>query len=559
VSVPTLADSFRHLACLAEVRGDPGARTLRAVQTHLDRLTPAALSALIEAARAPSKPDLPDMDRPAADRVREAVTLGAEPLIRAARARVPLLHRLLLERNAITHDEAATLARDHGVVTLGDLQAFLAEPRSSRLPTVMHARLKSAASALAAELRPVPLGRACEVLGACLDATVRLAGVDAGMIAGDARRFEPLVDHLVLAARSPHPSATVDAVTASRPVDDVLHRTARRALVSVRGTEVDIRVAAPDEFGTMVFAATGAPGHVAHMRRRRSGLDLCAREEDVYARAGLPWIPPELRNDSGEIEAALAGRLPRLVERTDIRGDLHMHSTYSDGQDTVEAMLRAAAALGYEYAAITDHSENAAASRTVMPDQLARQRDEIERLRPLFPSMEILHGLEVDILQDGRLDCADAILERLDIVLASLHDHSGQGPEALTRRCLRAIHHPLVNVITHPSNQIVGRRPGYSMDFEAIYAAAAGTGTALEIDGAPSHLDLDGAHARAAVAAGVTVTIDSDCHRASGLERQMTFGIGTARRGWVEARNVLNTRPMHEVKAFIRAKRVPVG
>ncbi|MBA2306449.1 MAG: PHP domain-containing protein, partial [Acidobacteria bacterium] len=234
---------------------------------------------------------------------------------------------------------------------------------------------------------------------------------------------------------------------------------------------------------------------------------------------------------------------------------LHMHSTFSDGQDTLEAMITSAALLGYEYVAITDHSTSAAASRTVSLDLLARQREEIERLRERFPTMAILHGTEVEILPDGRLDFADAVLERLDVVLASLHDAAGQDGPALTRRCIEAMRHPLVNIITHPANRLVGRRPGYPMDYAAVYAAAVETGTALEIDGAPSHLDLDGEHAHEAVAAGVTVTIDSDCHRARSLDRQMQLGIGTARRGWVEPRHVLNTRTLELVRDFIQAKR----
>jgi DNA polymerase (family 10) len=262
-----------------------------------------------------------------------------------------------------------------------------------------------------------------------------------------------------------------------------------------------------------------------------------------------------MRNDMGEIAAAAAGPLPELVSRADIRGDLHMHSTYSDGQDTLATMVAACVAIGYEYVAITDHSERAAAARTLSLDALARQRDEILRLRAEYPQITILHGIEVDILADGRLDFADDILEQLDIVLASLHDAARQDGPALTRRCVEAIKHPLVNVITHPANQLVGRRAGYALDFPAVYAAAAETGTALEIDGAPSHLDLDGEHARAAVAAGVTVTIDSDCHRARALDRQMRLGVGTARRGWVEPRHVLNCRPLTEVLSFIAAKR----
>jgi DNA polymerase (family 10) len=218
-------------------------------------------------------------------------------------------------------------------------------------------------------------------------------------------------------------------------------------------------------------------------------------------------------------------------------------------------MIMAAHALGYEYIAVTDHSEHAGASRTVTPSDLARQRDEIDGLREDAHGMTILQGLEADILPDGTLDCPDAVLKSLDIVLASLHDAGGHGRKRLTERCLAAIRHPLVSVITHPGNQLVGHRPAYDLDYDAIYAAAAETGTALEIDGAPSHLDLDGDRAREAVRAGVTLVVDSDCHRAGALDRQMRLGIGTARRGWVEPHHVLNTRPVGAVLAFIAGKR----
>jgi DNA polymerase (family X) len=259
------------------------------------------------------------------------------------------------------------------------------------------------------------------------------------------------------------------------------------------------------------------------------------------------------------VEAAAAGRLPVLVEVRDIRGDLHMHSTYSDGQDPLDVMVAAAHALGYEYIAITDHSERAGAPRTVSLDALARQRDEIAALRERYPSMAILHGIEVDIMPDGRLDFPDAVLEPLDIVLASLHDAAGQSGRRLTKRCLAAIRHPLVSIVTHPLNQIVGRRGGYPLDYAAVYQAAAETGTALEIDGAPLHLDLDGTHAREAVSAGVTVVVDGDCHRAGALARHMRFGVGTARRGWVEPGHVLNTRSLEDVRRFVAAKRRGTG
>jgi DNA polymerase (family 10) len=220
-------------------------------------------------------------------------------------------------------------------------------------------------------------------------------------------------------------------------------------------------------------------------------------------------------------------------------------------------MIGAAAALGYEYVAITDHSEHAAASRTITVDALSRQKDEIDALRGRFPDLTILQGIEVDILADGSLDCPDAVLSRLDIVLASLHEQHGHDRGRLTERCLQAIRHPLVSIITHPANQLVGHRAGYDMDYDRIYAEAAANGTILEIDGAPNHLDLDGDRAQAAVLAGVTVSIDSDCHKASALARQMALGVGTARRGGVTAVQVANTRPLAALRQLLARKRRP--
>jgi DNA polymerase (family X) len=374
--------------------------------------------------------------------------------------------------------------------------------------------------------------------------------------AGAIRRFETLIPAIVLVARCSNPAETLDALAGIGTLDDAIRRTNNGIIVSYRQSEVEIRLATPDGYGSVLFEATGSDDHCRAVRAGRDRGMPRPSEELVYAESGLPWIPPELRENSGEIEAAATGTLPTLLERRDIRGDLHIHTTWSDGRDSTATMVQACAALGYEYIAITDHSQNAMASRTLAAGQVALQREEIDGLRDAHPAMVILHGVEVDILPDGTLDFPDHLLERFDIVLASLHEHVGHDGARLTERCLAAIHHPLVNVITHPSNQLPGRRPGYPLDFEAIYAAAAETGTALEIDGSPSHLDLDGEHARAAVQAGVTVAVDSDCNRASALDRQMRLGVGLARRGWVEPRRVLNTRPIDELLRFLRAKRL---
>ena len=545
-----------HLARLAEIRGGAALADLRCIVAHLDRLSPSERDRFEEDLRA-GRPVCPiGAERLTADLARLA-SGQADAVLDAARGALPALLRRLLSSETLTADEALALAMDAGVATLHDLDAALQSPtRLTALPASAAARIRAAAPALFAELRPIPLGRATDLLEYVVALLEKNApGLLARSASGDARRFEPLVRTLSVAASAEHPARALEGFCSAPGVETVLHRATGRAVVVVQQTEVDVRIVTPQEYGARLFAATGTPGHLRAVRSRQRGEVRAAREEDVYAAAGLPWIAPELRQATGEFEAAAEGRLPRLITREAIRGDLHMHSTYSDGQDSLETMVRASLALGYEYIAITDHSERAAASRTVTLDLLGRQRDEIARLRERYPGITILHGIEVDILPDGRLDFPDPVLERLDIVLASLHDAAGQDGPALTRRCIQAIRHPLVNVITHPANQLVGRREGYPLDYQAIYDAAALAGTALEIDGAPSHLDLDGEHAREAIAAGVTVTIDSDCHRAGALRKQMTLGVGTARRGWVEARHVLNCRPLADVRAFIQAKR----
>jgi DNA polymerase (family 10) len=264
-------------------------------------------------------------------------------------------------------------------------------------------------------------------------------------------------------------------------------------------------------------------------------------------------VVPELRDLEGDLAEEARG-VARLVSRDDIRGDLHVHTLWSDGRDSVEAVARAAVALGYEYVAITDHSPRAAASRVLTLDHLVRQLEDVERVRRRLPQLAILHGAEVDILPDGSLDFPDDVLDRLDIVLASLHDAAGQTPDALLQRYLGAIQHPRVHLITHPANRLVGRDEGYDLDYDTLFAAAVATGTVLEIDGAPGHLDMDGRLARRAIRAGVTVSVDSDCHNVTRLGLQMSLGLGTARRGGVRPQHVINTRPLSEVLAYFAAK-----
>ena len=390
----------------------------------------------------------------------------------------------------------------------------------------------------------------------------RRAGLDADSMTpvGSLRRVAADVGDVALLAIVP---------SATHP--DVLRGFARLpAVVSARGA-VTLHLGAPEDAGTALVWHTGSRAHtnqlVTHAALAglrfadatltdRTGTRLpCATEAEFYSRLGLPFIAPELRNATGEVEAAAAGRLPALVEERDIRGDLHTHSTWSDGQNTVADMVSAAKQLGYEYVAITDHSESAWSSRKLARADVPRQRKEIDALRSRVTGIEILHGVEVDIMPDGTLDFDDDLLRGFDIVLASLHDSGGHDGRRLTDRYLRTLDNPLVNVITHPANRSPGQSPGYALDYDRLFDAAMATGTALEIDGAPGHLDLDGDIARQAAAAGVTLVIDSDCHRLESLARQMQFGVGTARRGWVEPRHVLNTRTAADVRRFVAAKR----
>jgi DNA polymerase (family X) len=389
--------------------------------------------------------------------------------------------------------------------------------------------------------------------------------------AGSLRRGQDLVNDLVFVIATDAPTAVLDALEASAQVGGVLLRETDRIALTLEGAEVAVHCRVPQTASALLLHLTGSQKHLDRLRQvgteRRCRLDdeglrgvddrrlLASTEDGIYAALGLPFIPPELRNEGDEVDAARAGRLPTLVSRADIRGDLHMHTHWSDGRDSVDAMVSQAVALGYEYMAITDHSPSSAASRNLSLDDVDRQADAIGSARERYPQVAILHGVEVDILPDGGLDFPDWLLQRFDIVLASLHDRAGHSPAKLLQRYEAAMTHPLVSIITHPMNRSGPERPGYELDVDRLFELAIETGTVLEVDGAPSHLDLDATLARRAVAAGVTLSIDSDAHRTELLDRHMKLGLLTARRGWVAPGNVLNTRPHAELMEFLARKR----
>ena len=504
-----------------------------------------------------------DGDPQLRQRLQHMYEAGAWVLLESAIADLPADLRWLFESGAVTIPQLASIYEHLGATSAADLGDAVAR-RSIRLIPGLDETTESAVAAALPTLRRtiprIPLGRAIGIVDPVIDYLRSSSGVEWVTPAGSLRRGQDSIGDMEIVAASDNPGDVIEQLARLPEVGRVLLTSERRLYVLLDRVQLGVRFPRPSEAGAALLQATGSREHIRRLEgfARDRNVDLfapAATEDEVYARLGLPFIPAEIRDGDDEIRAAREGLLPRLVSRADIRGDLHMHSSWSDGRDTAEAMVSASRDLGYEYIAITDHSPRSGASRALTIDGVSRQAEEIAGLRERYPEIAILHGCEVDILPDGRLDFADRILQQFDIVLASLHDDAGQAPEALERRYLAAMKHPLVAIITHPTNRLIPYRRGYDLDYERVFAAAVETGTVVEIDGAPVHLDLDGALARRAVAAGATLVIDSDCHRADALERQMDLGVTTARRGWVEAKHVLNARPLSDVRALLARKR----
>jgi DNA polymerase (family 10) len=499
---------------------------------------------------------------------------GGWVLLESAIADLPTDLRWLFESGAVTIEQLAALHQALGVISCADLLVEVQRQEIRRvagLDETVESAIARALPTLRAAIARIPLGRAMAIVDPIVGLLREMPGIEWVAPAGSLRRGQDMVGDIELLAPAADPSPAFDAILRLPDIAHTLHRGRRRLYLLVDRVQIGIRCPPPESAGAVLLHLTGSGLHLRKLGEaadargwtlepeglvcRADSTRVAASEEAIYATLKLPWIPPEIRNGDDEVSAAAAGTLPTLLTQNDIRGDLHMHTLWSDGRDSTATMVEASLALGYEYIAITDHSPHAASSRTLTADTVKRQAQEIAALREQYPQMAILHGCEADILADGRLDFADRILERFDIVLASLHERLGHSPERLLQRYVTAMRHPLVTLITHPTNRLLPYRSGYDLDYDRLFAAAVETRTALEIDGAPPHLDMDGALARRAIAAGVTVSVDSDCHRAEMLGRQMTLGVLTARRGWAEPRHVLNSRPIEDIRLFISAKR----
>ena len=398
-------------------------------------------------------------------------------------------------------------------------------------------------------------------LGGLLVRLLRERGVVRVSLAGSLRRWADIVGDIDLLAAGDEPGPILAAFAALPPVSEVVERRERDIRVALDGgLSAQLRVVPPDHWGGALVARSSAEGHCAALREladRRGLGDPFAlpfdEEADLYAALGLPTIPPELREGRGEVAAALAGRLPRLIARDDLRGDLHSHSTWSDGGATIAQMAEAAIARDYAYLGVSDHTHGLTVANGLDETRLRAQWIEIDRLNAELAPFRLLKSAEVEIRRDGALDLPDSVLAELDLVIASLHSGLRGDRATVTGRLLRAIRNPHVDIIAHPSGRIVGGRAGADYDWDAVFAAAAETGTALEINAAPERLDLTDETARRALDAGVTLTIDCDAHSVANLDL-MPFGLAVARRAWATPDRVLNTRPLAEVLAWARGE-----
>jgi len=413
-----------------------------------------------------------------------------------------------------------------------------------------------------------PIGVVLPQAQAVVDALGGVGGVEAVSVAGSLRRMRDTIADIDIVVATRSPRAVMDVVAGLPEIGRVLGRgpTLTSALLGTAGVQCDVRAVEPESYGAALQYFTGSKDHNVQLRELavRRGLKvneygvfrvedeskIAGRtEEDVYGALALQWIPPEIREAQGEIDLAQRGALPTLIGLGEIRGDLHMHTTWSDGDDTAEAMARAAKARGYEYIAITDHSRSLKFAGGVSVEDLRAHADAVRALADRV-GIRVLIGSEVDILPDGSLDYPDEVLRTLDLVIGSVHSRFRMSQDEMTRRVITAMQNPHLDVLGHPTGRLVGQRPPFDLDLEAVVDAARTTETLLEINAYPERLDLRDSQVRLARDRGALFEIGTDSHRVDHL-RTMPYGIGTARRGWVEAPSVINTWPLARLLDFL--------
>lgn len=403
-----------------------------------------------------------------------------------------------------------------------------------------------------------PLGRVLPIASDIVEHLKKNAPVDKIDLAGSLRRWKDTIKDIDILATSDNPKEVMKVFVHLPYVKDVLMQgTTKSTVIIHENLQVDLRVVEKESYGAALAYFTGSKAHNIRLREMamKKGLKINEygifrekderkiggeKEEDVYKILGLPYIPPELREDQGEIEAAQEGRLPRLVTAEDIKGDLHVHSKWSDGSHTFEQLVEAAKERGYSYIAITDHSKGLGIARGLTEERLQEQKKEINAVNKKLKGFRIIHGIEVDIRSDGSLDISDDVLKELDIVVASIHSGFKQSRKQLTYRLVSAMKNPYVSIIAHPTGRLIGERDAYDVDMDEIFTIAKKTGTAIEINAYPLRLDINDTYAKKAKEMGIPIVISTDTHVTNQLD-YMRYGVSIARRGWLEKDDVLNT------------------
>ncbi len=565
-----IAKVFQDMADLLELKGENPfkirayQRAARAIE-HL----PKEIEIMLEEGE--DLQSIPGVGEAIAKKTIELVTTGKLHVYEELKAQFPEGITTLLEIPGIGPKTANRLSSELGIKSVDELEQAIKDGRVAklfRLGEKTADNILQQIQALRRKDQRIPIGEALPVVDAILNALRPLPGVKNLTAAGSLRRFRETVGDIDLMGTADNPEEVINAFVALPQIREVLAKGPTKASVILPGgLQADLRMVEHDSFGSLLQYFTGSKQHniALRLRGQKQGLKLSeygitdlttdrlekfATEESFYHRLGLQYIPPELREDVGEVEMAERNAIPRLVELSDIKGDIHVHTNWSDGHDSIEAMVQAAKALGYQYLAITDHSGGRGIAHGLTQERLRQQIDEIKRLNQHLGGIRLLCGIEVDIRADGSIDLPEELLAQLDVVIAAIHSAMGQSEQQITRRTLSAIENPHIDVIAHPTCRLLGEREPVAVDLEAVFRAAVKHNKALEINAMPSRLDLKDTHIYRARELGVKLILGTDAHSAAQLGF-MRFGVGIARRGWCQPEHILNTRPVEALMAFL--------
>lgn len=516
---------------------------------------------------------IPGIGRELAAKIGEFLSTGTSRYLEELRQEVPpgLLDMLAVAE--VGPKTVHTIYSHLGITSLEQLAEAARKRQLRQLPGLgpkTELRILKGINLVNSRRGRMPLGVALPLAEELYEDLASLDGVEAISFTGSLRRCRDEVGDVDLLVAAGEGERIVELFSHSPRLAQILAKGKNRVVARTElGIEVDLWVVAPDQYAPALLWATGSRRHYQRLQERAAALDIelaecqvlksgkpltVKAEEEIYRLLELAYIPPELREDRGEVEAAAKGKLPSLVTLADIQGDFHSHTNWSDGVESIEEMAAAARERGYRYLAITDHSHALGVAGGLTPERVLEQAKKVWEINRKLPAdFQLLAGTEVDILADGSLDFPDSVLERLDVVIASVHSHFRQDQETMTRRIIKAISNPHVDILAHPSGRLLGRREPYAVDLEAVLAAAAEKGTVLEINSSPDRLDLTDTWARRAKELGVKLAVNTDAHAGEGL-REINYGIMVARRAWLEPQDLINTWPWERVRDYF-AKR----